>query len=228
MSRGLVSVVVPAFDEEDFIAEALDSVQAQSYRPIEIIVVDDGSGDRTPEIAAARGVRVLQQAHRGPAAARNAGLAIAHGDYWTIFDADDVMTPEGLELQVGYLEEHPDLGIVFGLTEAFVTDGEPRPPHFRGVWADGPFPWHPGTMLARRGVLDLVGPFDESRALGEDMEWLSRVKDAGVSMGLGDYVALRYRIHRRNTTSDTRAVNKAMLKVLRDSIRRRRAPGGDA
>jgi len=227
MSGRLVSVVMPAFDVEDFIAEALESVLAQTYSPVEIVVVDDGSGDRTPEIAAAHGVRVVRQPHRGPAAARNAGLAIARGDYWTILDADDVMRPDGLERQVAHLEEHPELGIVFGLTEAFVADGEPRPPHFRGVWADGPFPWHPGTMLARRDVLDLVGAYDETRSLAEDMEWLTRVKAAGVQIGQGDYVALRYRIHQGNITSNMHAVNSAMIMVLRDSIRRRRALGAD-
>ena len=228
MSGRLVSVVTPAFEEEAFIAEALQSVLAQTYRPVELIVVDDGSRDRTAEIAAAHEARVLRRTQRGgPAAARNAGLALARGDYWTIFDADDVMAPEGLSRQVAHLEQHPELGIVFGLTEAFVSPGEGRPSHFRSAWANGPFPWHTGTMMARREVLELVGPFDETLRLGEDIEWLARAKDAGVRVGRADHVALRYRIHRANTTSDTHAKQQAMLRALRMSVRRRRAGHAD-
>ena len=97
---GLVSVVMPAFDEERFIGEALRSVLAQTYRPVEVIVVDDGSSDRTAGIAAEHGVRVLRLPRRGPAAARNAGLRAARGDYWVIFDADDLMPPRASQARL--------------------------------------------------------------------------------------------------------------------------------
>jgi glycosyltransferase involved in cell wall biosynthesis len=222
-----VSVVVAAFEEEAFVAEALESVLAQTYRPVEVIVVDDGSGDGTAEIAAAHGVCVLRRSHRGAAAARNAGLAVARGEYWTIFDADDVMPPERLARQVAHLEEHPELGVVLGLTEAFVSPGEPRPAHYNPAWDHGPFPACAGTMLARRTVLDAVGPFDETRRLTCDVEWLARVKDAGVRAGQVDHVSLRYRIHRGNTSADAPAVRLAMLKLLRESVGRRRALAAD-
>jgi glycosyltransferase involved in cell wall biosynthesis len=220
VSGRLVSVVMPAFDEEAFIAEALRSVLAQSYRPVEVIVVDDGSGDRTAEIAAAHEVRVVRRSHGGPAAARNTGLAIARGDYWTIFDADDVMAPERLSRQVAYLEEHPDVGMVLGLTEAFVTPGEPRPSHFNPVWDAGPYRGHPGTMLARREVLDVVGGFDEALPLCEDVDWLARAKDAGVSAGHLDQVALHYRIHAGNTSSHGGGSELILLSVLRKAVHR--------
>ena len=132
------------------------------------------------------------------------------------------MLPGRFAREVAHLQAHPELGMVFGLTEAFVTPGEPRPLHFRSVWEDGPFPWHTGTMIARREVLDLVGSFDEKMCHAEDMDWLARAKHAGVRAGQLDHLALRYRVHRRNTTSDTRAVEAAMLNVLRQSSRRRR------
>jgi len=227
MSEPLVSVVMPAFEEEAFIAEALGSLLAQTYQPVEIIVVDDGSSDRTAEIAAAHDVRLLRRPHRGSAAARNAGLAVARGEYWTIVDADDVMPPEGLCGQVAHLQQHPELGIVFGLTEAFVTPGQQRPPHYSRAWENGPFPWHPTTMLARREVLDLVGPFDETRRLGEDIDWLARARNAGVCVGRSDHVARRYRVHAGNASSDTHANQRAMLNVLRESVRRRRLLADD-
>lgn len=222
MSGGLVSVVMPAFDEEAFIAEALASVLSQSYRPVEVIVVDDGSGDRTAEIAGAHDVRLLRLAHRGVAAARNAGLGVANGDYWMILDGDDLMPGEAIARQVAHLHRHPGLDIVFGLTEAFVTPGEPRPAHFSTAWENGPFPWHASTMLARRAVLDRVGLFDETLPLGEDIDWLTRAKEAGVKIGQTDHLALRYRVHRANVTADTQATRRAMLSVLHRSARRHR------
>jgi glycosyltransferase involved in cell wall biosynthesis len=227
VSGALVSVVVPAFDEEAFIAQALESVLAQTYQPVELIVVDDGSGDRTAEIAESCGARVLRLAHRGVAAARNAGLGAARGDYWTILDADDLLPPDGLADQVAHLEGHPELGLVFGLTKAFVTPGEARPSHFNPVWARGPYAWHTGAMMARQEVLDVVGPFDETRRLGEDMDWLTRARDAGVCAGSTEHLALRHRIHAGNSTADTRANRAAMLSVLRQSLRRRRGEAGD-
>jgi glycosyltransferase involved in cell wall biosynthesis len=218
---------MPAFDEEAFIAEALRSVLAQTYHPVEVIVVDDGSGDRTAEIAQAHDVCLLRRPHLGASAARNAGLAVATGEYWTIFDADDVMPPERLARQVAHLEEHPELGMVLGLTEAFVTPGEPRPLHYNPVWDEGPFPACAGTMLARRAVLQVVGLFEESLALAYDVDWLARAKDAGVKAGQVDHVSLRYRIHRGNSSADAPAVNLAVLGVLRTSVRRRRATSAD-
>jgi GT2 family glycosyltransferase len=122
---------------------------------------------------------------------------------------------------VAYLEEHPDFGLVLGLTEAFVSPGEPRPAHYNPVWDDGPFPACAGTMLARRAVFEAVGPFDESLALAYDVDWLARAKDAGVEAGRIDQLSLRYRIHRGNSTADAHAVHRAMLGLLRTSVVRR-------
>jgi glycosyltransferase involved in cell wall biosynthesis len=215
-------VITPSSNKEAFIAEALGSVLTQTYQPVEIIVVDDGSGDRTAEIAAAHDVHLLRRTHQGPAAARNAGLSVARGDYWMVFDADDVMPREGIARQVAHLDRHPELDIVFGLTEAFVTPGEPRPSHFVAAWERGSFAWHATTMLARRAALDRVGPFDKTLLLGEDFDWLTRAKEADVSIGHADHVALRYRVHRANMTSDVRENQHAMLAVLRRTVSRRR------
>jgi glycosyltransferase involved in cell wall biosynthesis len=226
MSAPLVSVVMPALDEEAFIAEALESVLSQTYAPVEVIVVDDGSSDRTAEIAEGYGVQILRRPHGGEAAARNAGLAAARGEYWTVFDADDVMPPERIERQVAELERHPELGIVLGLTEAFVTPGEPRPSHWNPVWDEGPFPACTGTMLARRDLVKLVGPYDVGLRVACDLDWIARAKDLGVGAGQLDLVALRYRIHPGNASADRAAVSSTMLAVLRHSLRRQRAAAG--
>ena len=123
---------------------------------------------------------------------------------------------------VAHLEQHPELDVAFGLTEAFVTPGEPRPTHFMAVWEHGAFPWHTTAMLARRRALDRVGVFDETLRLGEDIDWLSRARDAEVKIGHVDHVVLRYRVHSANATADVHVNQQAMLEVLRRSVQRRR------
>ncbi len=220
----LVSVVVPAYQAEAFLGEALESALGQDYDRVEIVVVDDGSTDRTAGIAAAHGVRVIRQRNGGPAAARNAGLAVARGELLTILDADDVWPRHRLSRQVEHMREHPHDGLVVGLTEAFVTPGQPRPAHYPRL--PQPFPGHPSTMLVRRGIFELVGPFDESLRLSEDLDWIARAGDAGVRFGRLDCTLLRYRIHADNTSRNPHANEVATMRALRASVRRKRSGGG--
>ena len=226
-TTGLASIVIAAYNEEAFIDEALRSALAQTYQPIEVIVVDDGSTDRTAEIAASHPVRLLRRPHRGPGAARNAGLQLARGEYWTVFDADDLMPPDRLHHQITHLTTHPNHDIVLGLTQAFVSPGQPRPPHYNPTWDTGPFPGHPGTTLGRREALEQVGLLDERRWLGDDVDWQARAKDAGIRAGHIDDICLHYRIHHANLSRDTAENRLAMLALLRESVHRRRARAAD-
>jgi glycosyltransferase involved in cell wall biosynthesis len=216
-------VIVPAYQAERFLDEALDSVEAQDYGAFEVVVVDDGSTDRTAAIAARPGIKVLRQPHRGPAAARNAGIAATTGELVAVLDADDVWPLDRLSLQVEFLERNPQLGLVLGLTEAFLSPGELSPKHGRDLIASGPVPAVAGTMLARREVLVAVGGYDESLWLCEDVDLLARIRDAGITAGSLDRLVLRYRIHAQNTSRDTDANKTVLLRVLRDSVLRKRA-----
>lgn len=222
MKAETVSVVMAVRDEAAFIEEALDSVLSQTYEPIEVIVVDDGSVDRTAEIAEDRGVRVIRQGRRGVSAARNAGLAATSGEYWTPFDGDDVMPPDRLERQVTHLKARPELGGVMGLAEVFVTPGEPRPAHFHPNWLQTPCSPAMGTLLARRAVLDSVGGYNEALRHAEDVDWMLRAKQSGVRIEQFDEVVLRYRMHRANTSRNIPAGRSALAGVLREAIHRHR------
>jgi hypothetical protein len=107
----------------------------------------------------------------------------------------------------------------WGRAEAFVSPGEPRPPHWNPAWDAGPYHGHPGTALARRSVLDAVGRFDESLALGSDMQWLMRAQLGGVRIGKIDDLCLRYRIHAGNATRDVGGNRANMLTALRTARR---------
>ncbi|HEY2536876.1 MAG TPA: glycosyltransferase family A protein [Solirubrobacteraceae bacterium] len=222
---GLASVIVPAYQAERYLREALDSAFAQDYDAFEVIVVDDGSSDRTAEIAASYPVQLLRRSHRGPAAARNCGIAASRGEFVTVLDSDDIWPTDRLSRQIGYLQGHPQTGIVLGHTRFFVNPGEPRPAHHPKLDGDTA-PGHASTMLARRAVFERIVVFDESLWLGEDIDWLARAKDAGVISATLEDVVLRYRVHATNTSRFTSANQAAMLGILRESVRRQRGESG--
>jgi glycosyltransferase involved in cell wall biosynthesis len=221
VSAALVSVIVPAYQAEAYIEQALDSVLAQDHQAAEVIVVDDGSTDRTAEIAAAHPVQLLSRSRGGPAAARNSGLAAATGRFVTILDADDLWPPDRLSRQLAHLAAHPEQGIVLGLAEVFLSPDESRPAHDPGFAPGEQVAGHPATMLARREVFDVVGPFDETLRLSEDIDWLARASDAGIRAGRIEHTLLYYRIHAHNTSRHTQVNHAATLRVLRASVHRK-------
>jgi glycosyltransferase involved in cell wall biosynthesis len=122
----LVSIVVPVFNGERFVVESLDSILAQTYPNIEVIVVDDASTDSTADILAAYGdrIRVIRQPEtRGIYANANTGIEVARGEYIGVFHADDVYLPEMVEREVAWLEAHPNAGAVFSGVSFIDTDG---------------------------------------------------------------------------------------------------------
>ena len=224
MLRG-VSVVVPVHDGERFLEAALESILGQGYAPLDVVVVDDGSTDRTAAILDGYGgVRVVTQAQAGPAAARNAGMRLATGEAITFLDADDQMPPGRIALQAAYLEQHPDVDAVLGRQEIVVEAGV-EPPAWVAHAGDlrRATLVQPMTIMARRSVFDRVGLFDETYALGEDSDWLFRVWDAGLSVVVLDDVLLRRRIHGHNLTYDTLGSQRALLRALKARADRRRA-----
>jgi glycosyltransferase involved in cell wall biosynthesis len=225
----LVSVVIPVLNGERFLAAAIRSVLNQTYRPLEVIVVDDGSSDRSAAVARSfAGVRVIEQQHAGPGAARNRGVAAAAGELLAFLDADDLMPADKLRVQVAHLRDHPAAGCVLGRQEVFTETGdEPR-------WAVLPGSWRerhpellergslqPLSLVARRSVVDAVGDF--SSEFGEDVDWLCRIWGAGVRVDIIDAVVVRRRVHGANLTHDTGASRLAMFRALKRHAERSRA-----
>src|ERR671910_2706788 len=127
---GKVSVVIPCYNQADFLGEAIESVLSQSYQAFEVIVVDDGSTDDTKEVASAYAledsrVRLVRQQNRGLAGARNRGLAESRGEYVVFLDSDDRLLGEALEVGVRELESHPECAFVAGRCRFIAADGSP-------------------------------------------------------------------------------------------------------
>jgi len=226
LPRPSVSVVVPVFNGERYLAGALDSVLGQTYPAAEVIVVDDGSTDSSARIAASRPVKCLQQANAGRADARNAGIAASRGDLIGFLDHDDIWLPEKLSKQVELMEREPELGAVSCGVEVILEPGTPPPPWLTEHWARTSWRFVPSAMLVRRSVFDRVGLFDRSYRVGEDSDWLLRARDAGLAMEVVAEVLYRYRIHHDNSLHQTRAHAQAMFRILRESMARKRAAEG--
>ena len=114
-ARPLVSAVMPVFNGEAFLVEALESLLAQDYEPFEVVVCDDGSTDGTADILRSYPtIRTVAQGNMGAAAARNAAIAVSRGTLVATFDADDHWPANRLTLQAEYLLEHPETGCVMG------------------------------------------------------------------------------------------------------------------
>ncbi len=219
-----VSVQVPVRDAEPYIGEALDSVLAQVGADDEVIVIDDGSTDGTPEVLAGYGdrIRVLTQGPLGLSTARNRGLEASAGDLLAFLDSDDRWRPGGLDTLLGALAEHPEVDAVLGRTDEFLDPGLSeaaaaglRAPQ-RGVQS-----LFLGALVARRAIFDAVR-FDEEQPMAITTDWLGRARDAGIRVREIDAVTLERRIRSDSMTADSTEYQKALLSSLRAGLARRR------
>ena len=184
-----VSTIIPVWNRSGLLKEAVQSVLVQTYRPIEIIIVNDGSTDETPAVAdqlAAQSdglIRVLHVANGGVGLAREHGRRAATGEFIQYLDSDDVLWPRKFEIQVSALSAKPECGVAYGKTRLVRDDGVVlASPYKRSAEnMDYLFPallvdrwWNTLTPLYRKSVCDAVGPWSDMR-MGEDWEYEARV-----------------------------------------------------
>jgi glycosyltransferase involved in cell wall biosynthesis len=230
MTNPLVSVIIAVKDGERFLAEAINSVLEQDYRPLEIIVVDGQSVDRSREIASSfEQVRVILQIKRGVADAWNVGIDAANGDFVAFLSHDDLWAPDKLSIQVNHMVEHPEIQYTIARLKFFVQKGLRTPPGFRSSLLEGD---HGGrvmeTLVARRSVFDTVGTFDVSLSVSEDVDWFARAKDENVPMAMMPEVLLLKRVHDANLTLvAVDECHRNLLSALRRSVVRQRDRGLD-
>ena len=222
MADPLVSVIIPVFNGERFIADAIESVRSQTYAATEVVVVDDGSTDGGADVAASiPGVHLVRQENQGVSVARNTGVANARGPFLAFLDHDDQWLPGKLEAQVRELEAHPELAFVLCHLR-YVLNGPP-PRWFRGPTDGSPVPgFVPSCWLVRRSVFDQVGGFDRAYRNGGDTDWLARAKDMGIRQSMLPEVFLDYRVHDANDSANTLRATREMVQLLRASVHRQR------
>lgn len=217
-----VSVIVPVYNGEPFLAEALHSITTQEYGPLQVLVVDDGSTDASAAIAARfAGVTVLQQPHGGLHAALDQGLRCAVGDFITFLDADDRWLPGKLAHQIAALRQHPAVDLVFGQARQFTVREDLGGP--TTVFSAPQPAYTKITLMARRAVFLRIGGFGAG-ALGHDfLDWYARTQQAGLQALMLPELLAERRVHAHNHGRTNRSEQqRAYLHTLRDLVQRRR------
>lgn len=204
---GLVSVIIPAYNCAQYLYQAVESIRNQTYRSLEIIIVDDGSTDSTPEVIKTLGDDIIsiRQPNGGPAKARNKGIDAATGEFTAFLDADDVWLPSKLKKQIDYLVTHPEVGFVYSQITNFV-DGQ--------TIGDEVFPQRPisglifdellsdtiiqlSSVVVRTEIARQVDGFDGSLLTAEDTNFYLKVAYAH-HIGVVPEVLLLRRLHASN------------------------------
>lgn len=219
-SSRLVSAIIPVYNCEQYLAEAIESVLAQTYRPLEIIVVDDGSTDQSANIARSyKEIQYIYQPNQGVSVARNTGLAAAQGEFIAFLDADDVWLPNKLKVQVEYLTEHSHIEFTICRMQNFVDPMVNFPPGATNV----PLMREQiqlNATVARREVFNRVGGFDPSYRIAQDFDWVTRAKDLDIPMKVLPDVLMLRRVHETNLSYDTQSRRADMLRLVKASIDR--------
>ena len=197
-----VSVIIPAYNAEKYILEAVFSVHSafgSGIIPYEIIVVDDGSADATSACLTGSGVNLVSRNNGGAASARNAGLKISSGDMIAFLDADDVYEPGALRLlSQNMVEQNADA--VFAKVMDFVSPELLEVPGLQLPVRKQPYSGMlTGASLIRRQVFDEIGVFNENLPSGETVEWMMRLRDSGLRTVQLEQTVLKRRIHLSNT-----------------------------
>ena len=226
MSLELVSCIIPVFNTERYLREAVESVLAQTYPRLEIIVVDDGSTDKSAEVAKKFGqhVQYVFQGHSGPAGARNTGINSARGEFLAFLDADDLWAPEKLSIQVNYLTSNPQFQCCVTRVKFFLEPGFSVPQGFRKELLDGEHDVRLiQSLVCRRNIFDSVGKFDASLSTAEDVDWFSRASDKNIPMAAIPQVLLYKRVHSANISLDGNVNIQNLFNVFKDSAARKKA-----
>jgi glycosyltransferase involved in cell wall biosynthesis len=219
------SVIIPVRNGAAHIAESIASALVQLSSEDEIIVIDNGSTDETAAVVRAIDdprIRLIAEAKRGPAAARNAGFAVAKGDLISFLDHDDYWPTGRNAGLLAALEAEPAANAAYGRIRVRVEPGCDDQ-GFSAV--DGKMAPAIGlhVYLFRRDLIDRSGPMDESLALGSDVDFLTRLKAAGMQTAVYDGDAAVYRRHQSNLTLDRAGKARGMMEVLARNIARRRS-----
>ena len=221
-TRPKISTIIPVYNREKYIAEAIDSVLAQTYKPIEVIVVDDGSTDNSAGIVKQyvnSSIRYTFQPNQGIGAARNTGIELAKGSYYAFLDSDDLWTPDKISLQMKAFDNDPDLDMVFGQVVQFRSTQLGTILDQKDQIVPG---YIPSSLLIQRDSFHKVGKFTTQWKIGEFVDWYAKALETGLkSLMLPDLVAKR-RIHDTNIGIVERKSQKEYLSILRTSLERRK------
>lgn len=223
-----VSVIIPVYNGELYLEEAIESVLSQSLQPYEIIIVDDGSTDKSQAIAKRYEpkVRCVHQKNGGTAAARNLGINISRGNFLAFLDQDDIWEDKKLELQINAFQKNVELDIVLGHLQQFYSPELEDEMKMKIYCPDQPEPGYlPSAMLIKRNSFFRVGLFETKWQIGEWTNWYINASESGLKTEMLPEVLVRRRIHNENKGILQRDQRSEYVKIIKVSLDRRRAKG---
>lgn len=230
-SYPLVSVIIPAFNCKDCIDRAIGSVLAQNYRPIEVIVVDDGSTDGTGEKVKTYGpsVRLVPQDNTGPAAARNRGIGESNGEFIAFLDADDEWLPRRLERCMEPMLRDENVGMTYCWTFRQFPDGRRIIRNLRAEqqWSFPRILWrsalqHTSATICRRSVLGRVGCFDATLKTREDRDLWIRMSEESEVAAIEEPLSIQHvREGSASRSTDDEQKRIDYFKIVENALRRR-------
>jgi len=228
LRQPLISVILPVYNGEKYLAESMQSIFNQDYSPLEIIVVDDGSTDGTAKIIAGhtKKVHYYYQHNQGPAAARNLGIRMSTGDFITFIDADDLWPDEKLFVQMKCFEDFPEVEIVQGHVRRIMLPNNSRNSNTREDLDIQFINSNLGAMIIKRSVFGKIGYFNEELTYHSDTDFWLRARESGIYIFVQPSVALIYRIHDENHTRGKDTLSLGFTGILKRSIDRRRKSSG--
>lgn len=230
----LVTVIMPVYNREKYLAEAIDSVLCQTYNNFELIIIDDGSTDRSLSIAEnyqsvnnAR-IRIIKQANQGPSVARNNAIKVAKGELIGFIDSDDKWTVDKLEMQVKLISNLPSASFVYSgyslmneqgeITRECLPDKSMEGQIYKKLWTKNNN-MSGGTVLVRTETITKIGLFDEDLEGGENFDLRVRLSKMGPVYFVNKSLYY-YRKHSSNLTTDILRGQKAWLKLINKHLSR--------
>ena len=225
-----LTVIIPVFNGERYIAAAIESVLGQSCGSFEIIVVDDGSTDGTPSVKEAFGqkVRYEHQRNAGPSTARNRGIALATGEFVAFLDADDLWHANKTAVQLACFTQRPDLvGCAAHVQNFLSADHAPEPT----VSRDDPMLMQKvvtlgSTLIARRSLFEAIGMLNPEYRHRDLQDLIVRADDRGLVTAILPDVLAQRRIHSTNLSHNRSGADQLeLVAITRARHARRRAPG---
>ncbi len=224
--KPFISIIIPVYNAEKYVKDAIESVLAQDYVNMEIICVNDGSTDNSLQVLKSyEGVvqTVNSEKNGGIGDARNRGIKLAKGEYIAFIDADDVWEAGKLRAQLDFLESHPDVDMCFTYMKCFISPE--LPDEVKNIRYCNPDPVAgcvASAALIKSESFKRVGLFDPVWRVGEFIDWLAKAQDVGLKVGVLKDVLVHRRIHDTNTGIRERSSHGDYIKIVRESLRRKK------
>ncbi|HTY45070.1 MAG TPA: glycosyltransferase family A protein [Patescibacteria group bacterium] len=223
----LVSVIIAVYNCQRYLAEAIESVLAQTYAPLELIVVDDGSTDESARVAKGFSgrLRYVYQPHGGLSVAVNYGMQLAQGELFAFLDADDLWLENKLSTQVAFLDGHQQFDMIFTHVKQFYSPELEQDIKTKYTFTEIMPGYSTCSLLIKRESFFRVGTFDVSCRLGQFIDWYMKAQEAGLKSALLPDVLVKRRIHDANTGIIKRHDRSEYVRFIKASLDRKRKKG---